>query len=387
MNSLLSKTIPKIRFKGFSGGWKEKRLGDFGSVKMCKRIFKEQTNDIGDIPFFKISTFGGIADSYISKDIYDKYIYEYPYPKKGDILISASGTIGKMVIYNGEKAYYQDSNIIWLQHNRTKLSNLFLHQILQYKNWTMIEGSTIKRLYNSILLSSKFFIPSLQEQTQIGNFFQKLDEFIELQQKTFEQIQTYKKAMLQKMFPQQGETVPQMRFKGFSEDWIKEKFVDVLLFSKGKQKNKEQLNKKGMFPVINGGMTFSGYTDEYNRPENTVVISEGGNSCGYIQFIRSKFWCGGHCYSIDKSSLHYLFLYPLLKNQELKIMQLRVGSGLPNIQRRALECVQFFYPSSVKEQIQISNFFQKLDDLIEQHKFRLEHYKTFKKAMLQRLFV
>ncbi|HFI0582885.1 TPA: restriction endonuclease subunit S, partial [Streptococcus suis] len=88
----------------------EVKLGDIGKISMCKRILKSQTNEVSGIPFYKISTFGGIADVFIDEAIFHEYKEKYSYPKKGDILISAAGTVGKTVIYTGEDAYFQDSN-------------------------------------------------------------------------------------------------------------------------------------------------------------------------------------------------------------------------------------------------------------------------------------
>ena len=120
-------TVPEIRLDGFEGEWEEKKLGSLGSVAMNKRIFKDETSDYGDIPFYKIGTFGGTADSFITKEKFKEYKEKYPYPEIGDILISASGSIGRTVVYNGEDAYYQDSNIVWLKHDQ-QLDNSYLKQ-------------------------------------------------------------------------------------------------------------------------------------------------------------------------------------------------------------------------------------------------------------------
>lgn len=140
---------PKRRFKGFTGAWEQRKLGSLATVEMNKRIFKEQTTTKGDIPFYKIGTFGSDADSFISRDLFEEYKNKYPYPNIGDILISASGSIGRTVVYNGEDAYYQDSNIVWLNHNG-KIDNSFLLQFYNQVKWAGLEGSTIKRLYNKI---------------------------------------------------------------------------------------------------------------------------------------------------------------------------------------------------------------------------------------------
>ena len=174
--------VPEIRFAGFTDPWEQRKLGDFGSVSMCKRIFKEQTSDSGDVPFFKIGTFGAEPDAFISTELFEEYRQLYPFPKTGDILISAAGTIGRTVVYRGEDAYFQDSNIVWLNHD-DRLSNGFLLQYLKGKNWSSLEGSTLKRLYNKDLLESSVSVPCKDEQAMIGHFFNQLDNLITLHQR------------------------------------------------------------------------------------------------------------------------------------------------------------------------------------------------------------
>ena len=120
---------------------------------MCRRIFKEQTSESGDIPFYKIGTFGGQADAYISSELFAEYRSKYPYPKEGDILISASGSIGRTVEFTGKNEYFQDSNIVWLNHD-DRLDDAFLKCFYSVVKWAGIEGSTIKRLYNDNILNT-----------------------------------------------------------------------------------------------------------------------------------------------------------------------------------------------------------------------------------------
>lgn len=157
-------------------------MGELGSVAMCKRIFKEQTTEQGDVPFYKIGTFGGTPDAFISRELFDEYQRLYQFPKVGDILISAAGTIGRTIVYQGDPAYYQDSNIVWLQHDE-RLDNGFLLQFLNGKSWSSLEGSTLKRLYNKDLLNAEIATPSPNEQHQIGSTFAKLDDIITLHQR------------------------------------------------------------------------------------------------------------------------------------------------------------------------------------------------------------
>ena len=106
--------------------WEVRKLGELGEVKMCKRIFQHQTSEFGDIPFFKIGTFGKEPDAFITRKLFEDFKNRFSYPKKGEILISAAGTIGRTVIYNGEESYFQDSNIVWIENKEQIISNELL---------------------------------------------------------------------------------------------------------------------------------------------------------------------------------------------------------------------------------------------------------------------
>ena len=161
---------------------------------MNRRIFKEQTSEDGDIPFYKIGTFGGQPDAFITRELFEEYKRKYSYPKVGDLLISASGSIGRIVEYTGKDEYFQDSNIVWLDHG-PMLDNSFLKQFYSIVKWEGIEGTTIKRLYNKIILNTKIALPSLPEQKQIGSFFGKLDHLITLHQPKLEHLKLQEKAI------------------------------------------------------------------------------------------------------------------------------------------------------------------------------------------------
>lgn len=168
------------------------KVGDIGKICMCKRIMKSQTNTVCGIPFYKIGTFGKDADAYISKDVFEEYKKLYSYPKKGDVLMSASGTIGRTVVFDGKPSYFQDSNIVWVDNDEKKVLNSYLKYYYQIVKWET-QGGTIKRLYNSLLASTEIIYPSLEKQQEIVD---KLDTFetlisnikqeIELRQKQYE---------------------------------------------------------------------------------------------------------------------------------------------------------------------------------------------------------
>lgn len=152
-------------------------LGDIGNICMCKRIMKHQTSDIGEVPFFKIGTFCKEADAFISYDLYDEYKNKYSFPQKGEILISASGTIGRTVIYDGQDAYFQDSNIVWIQNDESKVLNKYLYYYYQIIEWN-VEGGTIKRLYNTNLSKTFIAYPSLSEQQRIVSILDKFESLV-----------------------------------------------------------------------------------------------------------------------------------------------------------------------------------------------------------------
>ena len=151
-----------------------KTLGDIGKVSMCRRILKNQTSDDGEIPFYKIGTFGRVATSYISRELFEDYKLRFSYPKLGDILISASGTIGRTVVFNGEDSYFQDSNIVWLDHDESQVLNRYLYYFYQINPWNVSDGGTISRLYNGNIEKTRIPVPSLEIQSRI---VQVLDNF------------------------------------------------------------------------------------------------------------------------------------------------------------------------------------------------------------------
>ncbi|UVJ30523.1 restriction endonuclease subunit S [Staphylococcus aureus] len=193
----------ELRFKDENGKdypeWVVKLIGDIGKVAMNKRIYKHETSANEEIPFYKIGNFGKKADTFISREQFNEYKEKYPYPKKGDILISASGSIGKTIEYKGEEAYYQDSNIVWLDHNEEVL-NVFLKYFYILVKWNGVEGTTIKRLYNKNILNTKIDLPTISEQQKIGNFFCYIDNLIEIQEQKLEFLKQRKQSLLQKMF-------------------------------------------------------------------------------------------------------------------------------------------------------------------------------------------
>ena len=190
---------PEIRFEGFTDDWEQRKLEELGTVQTCKRIFKEQTSEKGDIPFFKNGTIGLEPDSYISREMYEEFRRLYPYPEVGDTLISVVGSIGRTAEYTGKDEYFQDSNVVWLKTDGS-INKKFLKISYQVIKW-LIEGSTVKHLYNDNILRSEIVMPVSQiEQAKIADFFEELDHLITLHQRKCEKLKELKKFMLQNMF-------------------------------------------------------------------------------------------------------------------------------------------------------------------------------------------
>ena len=159
-----------------------KTLGRIGEVRMCKRILKSQTSSEGEIPFYKIGTFGKEPDAYIPRSLFEEYKSKYSYPKIGEILISASGTIGRTVVFDGEDSYFQDSNIVWIENDESVVLNKFLFYFYKIANWGISEGGTIQRLYNDNLRKLLIPVPypndpekSIAEQARIVAILNKFE--------------------------------------------------------------------------------------------------------------------------------------------------------------------------------------------------------------------
>jgi type I restriction enzyme S subunit len=209
--------------------WEVKEIGEVGEVRMCRRIFNNETYSSGDIPLYKIGTFGKSPDAYISKEKYFDFRKRFSFPRKGDVLISAAGTIGRTIVYNGENAYFQDSNIVWIENDYKLISNellFYIYQIIRYNT----EGGTIQRLYNSILKAAKFACPTRIEQTAIATALSDTDALIAALDKKIAKKQQIKQGTMQQLL------TGKKRLPGFSGEWVERSIWNIA------EKNKSSLN-------------------------------------------------------------------------------------------------------------------------------------------------
>ena len=242
-------------------GWQTKTLGEIGKVSMCKRIFKEETTAIGDIPFYKIGTFGKEPDAFIPNQTYNEYRAKYSFPKKGDVLISASGTIGRRLRYGGEPAYFQDSNIVWIDNDEQQVLNDYLYHFYGACEWNSTKGATISRLYNDNLRRIAIGFPkSLPEQQRIVGLLDEAFEGLATAkanaEKNLQNARALFESHLQSVFTQRG------------PGWVEKSLGDVCEFVNGDRgknyPNRNEYVETGI-PWINTG---------HIQPNGTLSMEE-----------------------------------------------------------------------------------------------------------------
>ncbi|GAA9688121.1 restriction endonuclease subunit S [Helicobacter pylori] len=203
------------------------------------------------------------------------------------------------------------------------------------------QGSSQLNLSKKAIEDFEILLPSLNEQIAIANILSDVDHYLYSLDALILKKESVKKALSFELLSQRK------RLKGFNQAWQRVRLGDICEIVKGQQINKISLNNTDKYPVINGGIDFLGYTNKFNVSKNTIAISEGG-TCGYVRFMTNNFWSGGHNYSLQKISnkVNNLCLYHILKSYEKDIMKLGVGSGLKNIQLKALKDFEILFTPS-----------------------------------------
>ena len=235
-------------------------------------------------------------------------------------------------------------------------------------------GSSYPAINSEDLSKIPFYKCGIAEQKKIASLLSLLDARIATQSKAIEDLKKLKSAISERLF------------KNIKGDVIT--LAEICDIVKGKQINGELLSEHGKYYVMNGGTEPSGYYDNYNVEADTISISEGGNSCGYVQFNKYPFWSGGHCYSIQNiaENVDNLYLYHYLKSKEDAIMKLRIGSGLPNIQKKDLAMFKIQLPAR-NQQETISNSLSLLEQKVE-NEVRIQNAMLKEKQyLLRQMFI
>jgi len=399
-------SIPAVRFCDFSDNWESKKIGDLGSVSMNKRIFKDETSETGEVPFYKIGTFGSEPDSFITREKFEEYKYKYPYPEIGDILISASGSIGRTVEYQGEEAYFQDSNIVWLKHDE-RLDNSFLKQFYSIVKWEGIEGTTIKRLYNKNILETPISLPSPAEQTAIGSLFRTLDDLLASYKDNLTNYQSLKATMLSKMFPKAGQRVPEIRLDGFEGEWEIVKLGDncrIITGGTPRTGVKEFWNPKEI-PWMSSGEINKKILNETEEKisciglenssakwvkQNSVLIALAGQgqTRGRVAINKIPLTTNQSIAAIEtNSNIDFLFLYTDLGRRYDELRLISSGDGTRGgLNKMIISRLELNIPS-IEEQQAIGSYFSNLDNLINSHQEKISQLETLKKKLLQDMFI
>lgn len=361
--------MPTIRFKGFNDDWEQRKFGDLGSVAMCKRVFKEQTTPVGEIPFYKIGTFGAEPDAFISRELFEEYKSNFQYPNVGDMLISASGTIGRTVEYSGEEAYFQDSNIVWFKHD-DRIDNSFLRCIYNIVKWNGIEGSTIKRLYNDNFLKTEFYMPTAGEQAKIGAYFRSLDHLITLHQR--------KQSCICLMC--------------ITKSWEQRKLEEVCSEIGDGLHSAPEYDDNGKSFFINGNNLINGHivinsnetkrvsenTFEKNNKQlddNTVLLSINGTIGNLAYYQGEPVMLGKSAAYLKANKIDKTFLYSLLQTTAVmnNFMLSLTGTTIKNLGLDAIKKTKISIPK-LREQERIGLYFSQLDHLITLHQRKKNMY-------------
>ena len=230
------------------------------------------------------------------------------------------------------------------------------------------------KIGNNEVIDNTVFFPSLDEQNKITELLDLLDQRIAIQSKVIERYESLIKALYRHVMT---------KFRGCSV-----RLGDIVQIQKGKQINSEILSCMGPYYVMNGGITPSGYYSQFNTEANTISISEGGNSCGYVQFNEKPYWSGGHCYSLlyPSPNVDYRFLFHTLKSRQDDIMALRIGSGLPNIQKKDIESFNIMLPSLV-DQKRYASIFDALSSRRKMAEQVKSNYEIQKIYLIHNLFI
>ena len=381
---------PKIRFKGFTDDWEQRKLGDV--VDVCSgRDYKHLEE--GDIPVYGTGGYMLSVSDALSE-------------KNDAIGIGRKGTIDNPYIL---RAPFWTVDTLFYCTLKDNHDLDFIFCIYQNINWKSMDESTgVPSLSKAIINKVDISTTSLDEQQQIGNYFRKLDHLITLHQRECEQLKTFKKYMLQNMFPENEEKVPKIRFKGFTDDWEQRKFGDVAEIRRGLTYKPDDVKESGI-RVLRSSNINEGYFETY---KDDILVDEVAVNIPYVKngdiiitsANGSSRLVGKHAIIKnipDNSMVHGGFMLVASTNQPeflnssmnspwyAKFINTYVVGGngaIGNLSKSDLDNQEITVPS-LEEQKEIGQYFSTLDKLVTLHQRKCEQLKKFKKYMLQNMFI
>ena len=398
------KLIPQIRFKGFTDDWEERKLGELSNIVGggTPSTSNPEYWD-GDIDWYAPAEIG--EQSYVSKS--KKTITELGLKKSsarilpvGTVLFTSRAGIGNTAILAKEATTNQGFQSIVPDQN--KLDSYFIfsrtNELKRYGEVTGA-GSTFVEVSGKQMSKMSIMVPELLEQQKIGSFFKQLDDTIALHQRKLELLKEQKTGFLQKMFPKNGSNVPELRFKGFTDDWEQRKLGDVSPLRGGYAFQSEKFRSQGV-PIIrisnilsdgNIGGNYAFYDeqetdDKYSLPDGAALLAMSGATTGKVAILsnpdNTKFYQNQRVgYFSDLKIVNYDFVSTIVKSN-LFISQLSsvlVAGAQPNVSSKEIDSFGFYFPKTLKEQTKIGTFFKHLDNTIALHQRKLDLLKETKK--------
>lgn len=371
--------------------WDVVTLRQLGIFSKGKGISRADSNS-GKIPAIRYGEIYTVHHDYI-KEFHSFISEEVAISSKklnyGDILFTASGEtkedIAKAVAYIAkDQEAYAGGDIIILSPT-CEVDSMYLGYVLNTKEvirqrMSKAQGDAVVHITTDAVSSIQIPLPPLKEQKAIAKALSDVDCLIECIATLIAKKRNIKQATMQQLLT--GKT----RLSGFSGRWV-EYEIGNFVPKKGEQINKSALSSNVYgYPVMNGGIQPSGYFSQYNTNANSVIISEGGNSCGYVNYMKTHFWAGGHCYVLTNlEGMDVNYIYQTLKYNEPQIMGLRSGSGLPNIKKSTLSEHKIYITTSLSEQQAISRVFHDMDENIASLEQQKAKYESIREGMMQEL--
>ena len=387
--------IPTLRFPEFKDNWEMKKLGEI--TNWASGGTPPKDNDDywnGNIPWISASSMRGTKYSDSELKITVEGLKKgSKLAKEGTLLILVRGSMlfNKIPIgiVTKDVAFNQDVKSIVV--NKESTSNYILQWFLSYESkiMNMVTGTGIGagKLDLDELKKIELSFPTLPEQTKIANFLTAVDEKIQALKKKKSLLENYKKGLMQKLFSQT------LRFKDEHgndfANWEVKKLGEVCEITIGEFVIKTKQNPNGKYPVYNGGITPTGFYDDFNNEGNKIIISARGANAGFVNFQKEKYWAGNSCYSIDvlnKSNFRILFFYYFIKMFQNRFVENQQAANIPSVSKKDAELFEINLPC-LAEQTKIANFLSSIDSKIGHCQTSIVNYERWKKGLLQRLFV
>lgn len=401
----IEQNVPKVRFNGFSGNWESSELSELAEI-----VRGASPRPIDDPKWFdKNSKVGWLRIRDVTEQNGRIHHLGQRISKEGEgktrvlheshLLLSIAASVGKPVI-NYVSTGVHDGFLIF---RKPSFDMEFMYQWLKSfeLKWQQYgqPGSQVN-LNSDIVKLQAVSLPCKDEQVSVGNYFQKLDTLIKQHQQKHDKLSNLKKAMLEKMFPKAGETVPEIRFDGFSGDWEERHVGDVIdCFSGGTPSVGVQEYYRGSIPFIrsaeiNKARTELTITETGLKNSSAKVIEEGtilyalyGATSGEVGIAKIKGAINQAILAIlPKEGICSEFLTCCFKKNKEQILSTYLQGGQGNLSGSIVKGLLFKFPDSA-EQVQIGNYFKKLDELINQNQQQITKLKNIKQACLDKMFV